>query len=83
MRQCLSVNFLDVTSVWNGFFVGSVLRRKDVREMTSILSQYKLLKQSFIMRRIVRVGGTTYMLYSTKGTYRLSFYLSEGYSVYS
>ncbi len=31
--------------------------------MTFILSQYKLLKQSFIMRRSVRVGDTTYMLY--------------------
>ena len=31
--------------------------------MTSILSQYKLLKQSFIMRRSVRVGDTTYMIY--------------------
>ncbi len=58
MQQCLSGNFLDY-----GFYVRSVLRRKDVREMTSILSQCKLLKQSFIMRRIVRVGGTTSMLY--------------------
>jgi hypothetical protein len=66
MRQCLSGNFLDVTSVWNGFFVGSFLRRKDAREMTSILSQYKFLKQSFVMHRIVRVGrgGTPYRLNS-------------------